>query len=418
MKEQFDNSLGENKIIIIEPNIKSTEFSDLLKESATSLLESIGLKIESITTEGYFIILKLCDTSLIVNAIDVLKKVRGASLIFVGVNVKRDYDTIVNTIIKLHSNKLIHGKNYFLKISSATLSLDDEQTKLDQFDLEFHVDSELSARFTRSIRQKNPRKADMIIYILLSLNRSYISVQVSQGMSIVPTNYLQNKVLCPIFDNISMISFVKAISSGFTSIPLFIFRGRNDLRTLLKAFENIITVYPINLIDIYLISIEDHMTEFIQKIGANYTNRQSTKLETQSFDWLVFCLSIIKILKEANLDDIKTVVIPLTAYAHPPWLIKEIIEMFRNSERNILTPLLFNYTSQDFETDVFELTKQGLGFDPWVVNLGQIPGPNQEEFRKLFKDISIQSFQFNTHNIKKITLRVREDDILDIFNSV
>ncbi|HEU5119666.1 MAG TPA: hypothetical protein VFT71_01655, partial [Candidatus Nitrosocosmicus sp.] len=119
MKELCDKLFDENKIIIIEPNIKSTEFIDLLKESTTNLLESIDLKIQSITTEGYFIILRLYDTSLIVNAIDILRKVYGVSFIFVGVAVKPDYDTIVNTVIKIYSNKLIDGTTYFLKIKSA-----------------------------------------------------------------------------------------------------------------------------------------------------------------------------------------------------------------------------------------------------------------------------------------------------------
>ncbi|HEX5904887.1 MAG TPA: hypothetical protein VFY50_02445, partial [Candidatus Nitrosocosmicus sp.] len=375
------------------------------------------LKIQSITTEGYFIILRLYDTSLIVNAIDILRKVYGVLFIFVGVAVKPDYDSIVNTIIKIYSNKLIDGTTYFLKIKSATLSLETEKSDLDHFDLEFHLNSELSASFNRSIQLKNATKADVIIYILLSLNISYISLLVFQGKPIMPLNYLQNKVICPIFDNISIISFIKAINSGFTSIPLFFFKGRNELRSLLKAFENIITAYPINLIDIYLISIEDHMAELIQNISANDTKRRPTKLESQSFHWPIFCLSILKIMEEADLD-IKTVAIPLTAYVHPRWLIKETIEVFQKSGINVLTPLLFNYTSQDFETDVIELTKQGLGFDPQVVNLGQIPESDQEEFRKLLKDISIHSFQSNSKYVKKITLRVREDDILDIFNSI
>jgi hypothetical protein len=418
MKEPNDKSLYENRIIIIEPNIKSAESIDLLKESATNLLESIDLKIQSITTEGYFIILRVYDTSLIVNAIDILKKIYGVSFIFVGVAVKPDYDTIVNTVIKIYSNELIDGTTYFLKIRSATLSWEDKKSDLDHFDLEFHLVSELSASFNRSIRLENARKADVIIYVLLSLNMSYISLLVLQGKPIMPLNYLQNKVLCPIFDNISIISYIKAINSGFTAIPLFFFKGRNELRSLLKVFENIITLYPINVIDIHLISIEDHMTELIQKISANNAIRQSiTKLGSQPFSWPIFCISMLKIMEEADFD-IKTVAIPLTAYVHPRWLIKETIEMFQKSGINVVTPLLFNYTSQDFETDVFELTKQGLGFDPRVVDLEQIPQSEQEKFRKLLKDISIRSFQFNSRYMKKITLRVREDDILDIFNSI
>ena len=54
MQGLSDNSSDENRIIIIEPSIKSSESRDLLKESATGLLESIGksaLSPKTITTE-------------------------------------------------------------------------------------------------------------------------------------------------------------------------------------------------------------------------------------------------------------------------------------------------------------------------------------------------------------------------------
>jgi hypothetical protein len=417
MKELHDESSEGNKFVIIEPIIKTTEFRDLLVESATSLLNSTGLKIRSIIVEGYFIILRLCDISLNVNAVDILKKISGISYIFIGVAVKPDYETIVNTVITLNSNSLSDGKTYFLKIRSATISLEDEKTKLDQFDLEFHLCSELSSSFNKSIRVENDRAAEVIIYILLSRDMSYISLLVFRGQSIMPVNYLQDSVVCPIFDNISLISFIKVMNSGYSSIPLFFFKRRRNLKRLLKVFENIISAYPIDIIEIYLISIENHMAQLVQKIYANDAKGELLKLEDQSFHWLIFYLSKLMVMKEANLD-MKMVVLPLTAYVYPRWLIKETIDMFRKSGKLIFTPLLFNYTSQEFETDVFELAKKGLGFDHQVVNSEQITEPNQEEFRKLLTDIFIDSFQYNSKYIKKITLRIRKDDILDIFDSI
>lgn len=417
MKELPDEYSEGSKFVIIEPIIKTTEFRDLLVESATRLLDSIGLKIQSIITEGYFIILRLCDISLNVNAIDILKKISGVSYIFIGVAVKPYYETIVNTVIALNSNSLSDGKTYFLKIRSATIRVEDEKTKLDQFDLEFHLSSELSSSFNKSIRVENDRAAEVIIYILLSLNMSYVSLLVFRGQSTMPVNYLQDSVVCPIFDNISLISFIKVMNSGYSSIPLFFFKRRRNLKRLLKVFENIISAYPIDIIEIYLISIENHMAQLVQKIYANDTKGELLKLEDQSFHWLIFCLSKLMVMEEADLD-MKMVVLPLTAYVYPRWLIKETVDMFRKSGKLIFTPLLFNYTSQEFETDVFGLAKKGLGFDHQVVNPEQVTEHIQEEFRKLLTGISIDSFQYNSKYIKKITLRVREDDILDIFNSI
>ena len=127
MQGLSDNSSDENRIIIIEPSIKSSESRDLLKESATGLLESIGIKIQSINTEGYFIILRLHNTSLNVNAIDILKTVPGVSFIFIGIAIERNYNTILNTVITLCSKRLVNGGTYFLKMTTATPSTENEK---------------------------------------------------------------------------------------------------------------------------------------------------------------------------------------------------------------------------------------------------------------------------------------------------
>ena len=85
----------------------------------------------------------------------------------------------------------------------------------------------------------------------------------------------------------------------------------------------------------------------------------------------------------------------------------------------VLTPLLFNYSSQTFEKDIYELTKNGLGFDPHQnVSLDQMAESDPEEFTAWLRNLSNNSFQSNSKYRKKFTLRIREDDILDIFNSI
>lgn len=417
MTQPFDNSSYENKVIVIEPTIKSSEFRDFLVESTIQLLETTGLRIQSIRTEGCFIILRLCDPSLNVIAIDILKKTSGISFIFFGVAIEPCYDTIVNTVFAFYSNSLISGKTYFIHIKSASMSWEDEKPILDQFDLEFHLNNELSSKFAKSIRVDNDKTAEIVIYILLSGKICYISMLSIRGQSIIPLNYLQDAIVCPIFDNVSLISLVKVLNSGYIPIPLFFFSRRDDLKRLLKAFENIISAYPIDLIEIYLISIENQVTELTQKVQAYEAKKKLHKVGNNSVSWLIFRMTK-SMMTEDPIFKMKMVELPLTPYAHPRWLIRDVIENFRESGRTIFTPLLFNNGTREFEVDIFELTKKGFLIDYHGTDIEQQIEFNQWEYKNFQKEILYNSYPSNSKVVKKIVLRVRKDDILDIFNSI
>lgn len=417
MTEPFDNSSYENKVIVIEPIIKSGEFRDFLVGSIIQLLETTGLRIQSIRTEGWFIILRLCDTSLNVTAIDILKKTSGISFIFIGVAIEPYYDTIINTVFDFYSNSLISGKTYLLHIKSASMSSENEKPILDQFDLEFHLNSELYSKFTKSIRVDNDKTAEIVICILLSVKICYISMLSIRGQTIIPLNYLEDAIVCPIFDNVSLISLVKVLDSGYIPIPLFFFSRRDDLKRLLKVFENIISAYPIDLIEIYLVSIENQVTELTQKVQAYKAKKKLHNLGNNSVSWLIFRMTK-SMMTEDPIFKMKMVELPLTPYAHPRWLIRNVIENFRESGRTILTPLLFNNGNREFEMDIFKLTKKGFLIDYPGTDIEQRIEFNQWEFKNLQKEILYNSYQSNSKVVKKILLRVRKDDILDVFNSI
>jgi len=410
-------SLNKNKIIVIEPNIKSTEFRDIVKNSAITLLESNDLKLKSINTEGHFVILRLSDNSQSMNAIHILRKLSGVAFIFVGVSVKPDYDTIVNTVTVVSHERMLNGETYLLLVKSTILDAKDDESIVKKFDLEFQIQSELSAKTGRSSRSENG-EADVIIYILIGIKECYISILVFKGQDTMPSNYLKDAILCPIFDNVSMISFLSVLNSGYNPVPFFFYLEKQNMKKMLKVFENFISKSSIAQIDIYVLSMREHMSELVQKAIVNDASKEIIKTEIQTFYWLIFLLTVLKILEKSNLQ-ISKVGLPLTPYTHPPWFIKETIAMFNESKKIALTPLLFNYSSQEFERAISKLIKLGLKLEHVVANLMQVGELDKGAFRELLKEIPINHLlQFSSKYLKKYTLRVGEDEILDIFDSI
>jgi len=408
----------KNKIIVIEPNIKSTEYRNIVKKSAITLLESNDLKLKSINTEGHFVILRLDDSSQSVNAIHILRKLSGVAFIFVGVSVKQDYDTIVNTVTAVSYERILNGEPYRLLVRSTISEAEDDKGIVKKFDLEFQIQSELSAKAGRSIRSENGREADVIVYVLLGIKKCYISILVFKGQDTMPLNYLKDSILCPIFDNVSMISFLSVLNSGYNPIPFFFYLEKQSLKKMLKVFENFIAKSSIAQIDIYVLSMREHMSGLVQKTIVNDANKEIIKMEIQIFYWLIFLMTILKILEKSNLQ-ISKVGLPLNPHVHPPWLIKETIAMFNESKKIALTPLLFNYSSQDFERAISKLVNQGLKLEHVGDNLKQVGELDHGKFRDLLQEIPIDHLlQFFTKYAKKYTLRVGEDEILDIFNSI
>lgn len=411
--------LDKDQIIVIEPVIKSTESRDLIKESATILLESNDLALQSVSTEGYFVILRLSDTSQSVNAINILKKLSGVTFIFVGNSVELDYDIIVDTVIVTYSNVLLNGETYYLLVRSTALAYEDGESTVKKFDLEFHIQSELFAKSGRFKRSENDREADVIIYILLGNNQCYISKLAFKGKDVIPLNFLRDNVLCPIFDNISLISFLSILKSGYNPVPFFFYLEKRSMKKMLKVFETLISDYSIISIDIYTLSLDEYISKLVQHSDGGDDNRETIIEKSKRYLWLIFLKTVINNLDETILHFSK-VSLPLTPYAHPSWFIKEVITIFERSKKVTLTPLIFNYSNHELEIQISRLAKLGLVPELGVDNLKQkVDELYIEDLEILIKEIAIaHNHPLSSKYLKKYTLRVGEDYLFDIFDSI
>ena len=418
MEEEYNTYLGEDKVVVIEPIFKTRRIKEFVKSSAVALLKAHEYKLESIRTVDYFVIIKLLDNSLVVNAINLLKNMPGISFIFVGIPVKLKYDTIGSTVSTIHSNMMIVGEKYFLLVKSlSSFKLNTiESILLQQFDVEFSIQSELSSTSKKLIRVENIGDADRIIYLLLTPDTCYVSLLLFKGQDNIPFNYLQETILCPIFDNISLISFISVLNAGYTATPFFFYIDKQHAQKLLKTFEKLITKSSLIQIRIYMLSIQEHLPDYIKHILVTKNDIMNMDTETKTFHWLNLQIIISKILEKSNLDN-KMIGLPVTPFVHPPWFIKEISNIIKESDKIVMTPLLFNYTNQQFKSDISEFFKLGLNFNFDLNQVGQTADFDQGKFKEMLRTCPI-IFDNLTLKYTDFTLRVGKDDILDILNSI
>ncbi len=417
MKELYDEFLIKNKAIVIEPLLKTIRIRDFIQDTALALLKAHEYKLESITTMDYFIIVRLQDNSRAVDAINILKHISGISFIFIGIPVQLNYDTIVDTVSTIQSNIMLEGERYYLLVKSIdNTNLNTNEDQLKKFDMEFSIQSELSSTSKKLIRVENYCDADRIIYVLLTPSIGYVSMLAYRGQDNIPVNYLQDTILCPIFDNISLISFISVLKAGYSAVPFFFYLHKQHLQKLLTTFEKLIIKSSLIHIKIYIFSMQEHVTDKVQQILVTENNKTTIDKGARAFHWLNFQFTILRFLEKSNLD-IKMIGLPITPFAHPAWFIQEMINLFKESDKIGMTPLLFNYPNQQLNDDVLELSKLGLNFDCNPDKLQQLLDTDEGKLKEITRACSSELDNFSL-KFTNFTLRIGKDDILDIFNTV
>ncbi len=263
----FPLSTDNNHAIVMEPTIKSISFMKLLRKSAITLLKSNNYKPQSIKTEGFYVIIFLQDNSHLVQAAELLRKISGLSYIFIGAALKLEYDTLSRIVLSIANKLLMDGEKYLIKIETSKLT---ESRDVDfmyfKHDLEFFIQTELSSKAKGLASVKDESQADKILYILIGSNIAFVSLLVLKGSDCTPFNFLHDLVLCPIYDDCSLLSLIQVLDSGYMPLPIFFFHNRPQLILRIRKFDEIIKNYPIDSITFYLFSMDHNQAA----VGPTY----------------------------------------------------------------------------------------------------------------------------------------------------
>jgi hypothetical protein len=411
----FPLSIDNKHAIVMEPTIKSTSFMKFLKKSAIALLRSNKYKPKSIKTEGFYVIIFLYDDSQLIQATELLRKISGISYIFIGATKKLEYDTLSRGVLSIATKLLMDGEKYLIKIETSKLTAPkDGDFIYFKHDLEFFIQTELSSKAKGLVCVKDESQADKILYILIGNTIAFVSLLLLKGSDCTPFNFLQDVVLCPIYDDCSLLSLVQVLDSGYMPLPVFFFFNRSGLIKKIRKFDEIIRNYPIESVTFYLFSMND-MRRYSGRPGNRASNWDGISKERASqVQSLIYEQAIIKVLLHSNFESL-FVSFPFVPYIHPSWFIQKNIKLFHQSKKILLTPLLFSFTPRAFEKKLTKLIDFNYTIHENTLIRNYLVDSEPEDFAKVEDKYTRSTSHLN---FKKFSLNIRKNDILDILDSV
>ncbi|MDN5846005.1 MAG: hypothetical protein L0H53_07000 [Candidatus Nitrosocosmicus sp.] len=411
----FPLSPDNEHAIVMEPTIKSTSFMKFLKESAIALLKSNNYKPKSIKNDGFYVIILLHDDSQLVQATELLRKISGVSYIFIGVAIELEYDTLSRSVLSIANKLLMDGEKYLIKIETSK-STEPKGSAFLYFkhDLDFFIQTELSSKARGLVSVRDETQADKILYILNGNNTAFVSLLVLKGSDCTPFNFLQDIVVCPIYDDSSLLSLVQVLDSGYMPLPIFFYRNRLQLIKKIKKFDEIINNYPVDSVTFYLYAMADMpLSSFLPANRASKEHDISNKKGSQ-IQRLIYEQVIIKVLMHTNFDSLY-VSFPFVPFIHPNWFIKKNIKLFHQSKKILLTPLLFSFPPRAFEKKLTKLTDMNYAAHQSIPIRNYLVESEPKDFAK---DEDKYANSNNHFDFKKFSLNIRKNDILDVLDSI
>jgi hypothetical protein len=405
-----------NNVIIVESAIKSDLSLNYLKKLIIDILHENNVYISSIKKDGFYYVIELKKSNEIVFTMDLLSKVSGISYIFIAKPLVVDYDVLSKMVIQIWKEILLPGEKFYIII---TLS-DENNFKKNEFvffrkDLEFFIISELSSFSIDLKNVRNEIEADKILYILIGNDFAYVSLLLKRCKELMPFKFLKEKVICPLYNEFSFLSFISILDNGFFPFPVFFYSSRNQLIKILKSFDKIIKRYPIRLIDINLINLEKvnlDLTRSLPKNNDDYSDVQKKMVYELMVEEI-----IVLILLQMKKVDLNFICLSFSPFFHPLWFIKKNVQLSFESGKIPLTPFLFNY---DFKYNLKDFYKINNSMDveqPLNSNLSFLD-IEQKNYNLIFQKFVDTLKLPSTNEIIKFNLDMRKDDVLDILDSI
>jgi hypothetical protein len=405
-----------NNVIIVESAIKSDLSLNYLKKLIIDILHENNVYISSIKKDGFYYVIELKKSNEIVFTMDLLSKVSGISYIFIAKPLVVDYDVLSKRVIQIWKEILLPGEKFYIII---TLS-DENNFKKNEFvffrkDLEFFIISELSSFSIDLKNVRNEIEADKILYILIGNDFAYVSLLLKRCKELMPFKFLNEKVICPLYNEFSFLSFISILDNGFFPFPVFFYSSRNQLIKILKSFDKIIKRYPIRLIDINLINLEKvnlDLTRSLPKNNDDYSDVQKKMVYELMVEEI-----IVLILLQMKKVDLNFICLSFSPFFHPLWFIKKNVQLSFESGKIPLTPFLFNY---DFKYNLKDFYKINNSMDveqPLNSTLSFLD-IEQKNYNLIFQKFVDTSKLPSTNEIIKFNLDMRKDDVLDILDSI
>lgn len=371
--------MNEN-VVVVFPSLYSLNKIDYLVSSISTILKTKKLGFSKIRKNGSVIIVEADDP---VFASSAIASLFGIEKIAIAKEVENSFNAIVTTIVTVGANLLLRGERFYVKV-------DGTGTEYVPKDVELAATSALIEKTVNFQTKPGTESSyDKIIYTYIAKSHAYVCIFIDKGGGGIPNKSQNKRVLCCIYDELSVIACLQILKMGFDVKILVCYSNESELLNTVKMLNQILP-------RLLQTKIELHFC----KIDMKSTGR-SILLKTA-----IITAILASFAKRIRIDRISLAISPLI---FPAWFIEY------NAMRVFQKGIIPWFPLSGIDNSIFDTANEiGLG-----KHVSKIENLCKIKFKKdLPKDKINKISQISLRDIKTITITLGSKNIHDIIDSL
>ncbi|HXV38743.1 MAG TPA: thiamine biosynthesis protein [Nitrosopumilaceae archaeon] len=371
--------MNENMVVVF-PSLYSLNKIDYLVSSISTILKTKKLGFSKIRKNGSIIIVEADDP---VFASSAIASLFGIEKIAIAKEVENSFNAIVTTIVTVGANLLLRGERFFVKVEGTG-------TEYVPKDIELAATSELIEKTVNfQTKPGTESRYDKIIYTYITKSQAYVCIFIDKGGGGIPYKSQNQKVLCCVYDELSVIACLQTLKMGFDVKILVCHSSESELLNIVKMLNQILP-------RLLQTKVELHFCKLNMKSAG-----RTILLKTA-----VITAILASFAKRISIDRISLAISPLI---FPAWFIEyNAMHVFHKG-------IIPWFPLSGIDNSIFDTANEiGLG-----KHVSKIENLCKIKFKKdLPKDKINKISQISLRDIKTVTITLGSKNIHDIIDSL
>ena len=371
--------MNEN-VVVVFPSLYSLNKIDYLVSSISMILKIKKLGFNKIRKNGSIIIIEANDPVFASSAIATLF---GIEKIAIAKEVKNSFNAIVTSIVTVGATLLLRGERFYVKV-------DGMGTEFVPKDVELAATSALIEKTVNFQTKPGTESSyDKIIYTHITKSHAYVCIFIDKGGGGIPNKSQNQRVLCCIYDELSVIACLQTLKMGFDVKILVCYSNESDLLTTVKMLNQILPRFLQTKIELHFCKLDMKSTG------------KSILLKTA-----IITAILTSLAKRIRIDRISLAISPLI---FPAWFLEY------NAIRVFQKGIIPWFPLSGIDDSIFDIANEiGLG-----KHVSKIENMCKIKFKKdIPKDKINKISQILLRDIKTITITLGSKNIHDIIDSL
>lgn len=231
MTQDIADKKTEKTVLVVFPSMFSANKLDYLISSISKILKIKDQNFTSIQKKDSIIIVEASDPVLASSAISLLF---GIDRIAIANEVENNFDAVLAAITKTSMNLLLSGEKFLVRVEGS--SKDYLPKDLEVAATSSLVEKSVSIQASAGTESHHNR----LFYTYLAGSHAYVCIFIDKGLGGVPFNSQREKMICPIYDELSAISCLQTIKMGFGTEIVVGYSSDTDLLKIAKMLNRLL----------------------------------------------------------------------------------------------------------------------------------------------------------------------------------